>query len=123
MSKSEDEIVISRPAAVTGGQRPLPRRVAWPAVLRCASTTAQLLARRRNHLPRGHVGMRLRFADGTSARVYRETVVDTSPAERLCILVVEFRLRAVRGLGHALFGIARTAQATPRRPPADLIEP
>ena len=48
--------------------------------------------------------MRLRFADGTSARVYRETVVDTAPAQRSCILVVGFRLRAVRGrLGHALF--------------------
>jgi len=48
--------------------------------------------------------MRLRFADGTSARVYRETVVDTAPPRQPCILVVEFRLRAVRGsLGHALF--------------------
>ena len=88
----------------TKGQGPLARTVAWPAVLRCAGRTARLLARRRIHLPRGHVGMRLRFADGTSARVYRETVVDTAPPRRPCILVVGFRLRAVRGsLGHALF--------------------
>ena len=66
-------------------------------MVRCAGTTARLLARHRIHLPRGHAGMRLRFADGTSARVYRETVVDTAPARRPCILVVGFRLRAVRG--------------------------
>jgi hypothetical protein len=47
--------------------------------------------------------MRLRFGDGTSARVYRETVAGTGPVERPCILVVGFRLRAVRGRGHALF--------------------
>jgi hypothetical protein len=55
------------------------------------------------HLPRGHVGMRLRFADGTSARVYRETVVDRDAARDPCVLVVVFRLRAVRGWGHAAF--------------------
>jgi hypothetical protein len=104
---SEDEILIGRPPGgpdTTKGQGPLARTIAWPAVLRCAGSTARLLARRRIHLPREHVGMRLRFADGTSARVYRETVVDTAPPRQPCILVVEFRLRAVRGsLGHALF--------------------
>ena len=81
-----------------------PARSRGRLVLRCAGTAARLLARRRIHLPRGHAGTRLRFADGTSARVYRETVVDTSPAERPCLLVVGFRLRAVRGsLRHALF--------------------
>ena len=47
--------------------------------------------------------MRLRFADGTSARVYRETVVDGGPPADPCALVVGFRLRVVRGWGHALF--------------------
>jgi hypothetical protein len=47
--------------------------------------------------------MRLCFADGTSGRVYRETVVDRGPALDPCVLVVEFRLRAVRGRGHAAF--------------------
>jgi hypothetical protein len=47
--------------------------------------------------------MQLRFADGTSARVYRETVVDRPVPVDPCVLVVEFRLRAVRGRGHALF--------------------
>jgi hypothetical protein len=41
--------------------------------------------------------MRLRFADGTSARVYRETVVDQDATRDPCVLVVGFRLRVVRG--------------------------
>jgi hypothetical protein len=84
-------------------QSPLPIRSAWPAVGRCAATTAVLLARRRIHLPTEHVGMRLRFADGTSSWVYRETVVDRTTTADPCVLVVEFRLRAVRGRGHAYF--------------------
>jgi hypothetical protein len=84
-------------------QTPLPRGVAWRAVARCTATTAVLLARRRVHLPRTHVGMRLNFADGSSAVVYRETVVDGPRPEEPCVLVVEFRLRAVRGWGHVLF--------------------
>jgi hypothetical protein len=55
------------------------------------------------HLPRDRVGMRLRFADDTSGRVYRETVVDRGPTVDPCVLIVEFRLRAVRGRGHAAF--------------------
>ena len=47
--------------------------------------------------------MRLHFSDGTSGRVYRETVIDRGATARPCVLVVEFRLRAVRGRGHALF--------------------
>jgi hypothetical protein len=62
-----------------------------------------LLARGRIRLPRRHVGERLRFANGTSAWVYRETVVDRSAPVDPCVLVVEFRLRAVRGRGHAFF--------------------
>jgi hypothetical protein len=84
-------------------QAPLSPGVAWRAVARCVATTAVLLARRRVHLPRRHVGMRLRFADASEAVVYRETVVDGPGPEEPCVLVVEFRLRAVRGWGHALF--------------------
>lgn len=47
--------------------------------------------------------MRLRFTDGTCARVYRETVVDRGPTLDPCVLIVEFQLRAVRGRGHAAF--------------------
>jgi hypothetical protein len=84
-------------------QAPLPVGSALRALVRCAGATAVLLARRRVRLPREHVGMRLRFADGTSARVYRETVVDQASMEDPCVLVVAFRLRAVRGRGHAVF--------------------
>ncbi len=86
-------------------QIPLPYRVATPALIRCVFSTMGLLARKRIHLPRQHVGMTLRFADGTSARVYRETVVEGTP-QNPCVLLVEFRLRAwaVRGRRtHALF--------------------
>jgi len=67
------------------------------------ANTGRLLWQRRMHLPRERVGMRLRFADGTSGRVYRETAVDRGPTLDPCVLVVEFRLRAVRGRGHAAF--------------------
>jgi hypothetical protein len=81
----------------------LPHSVAARGVLHCIGATCRLLAQRRLHLPRQHVGMCLQFADGTSARVYRETVVDSSPTREPCVLVVEFRLRFLRAWGHALF--------------------
>ena len=82
---------------------PLPYTVAARSLIRCVASTVGLLANRRVHLPSEHVGMRLRFADGTSAQVYRETVVEGATPEDPCVLLVEFRLRAVRGWGHALF--------------------
>jgi hypothetical protein len=89
--------------AVITEEPPLAYRAALWAVTRCAVNTSRLLWRRRVHLPGGHVGMRMRFADGTSARVYRETVVGGGAARDPCVLVVGFRLRAVRGWGHAVF--------------------
>ena len=76
---------------------------AFGRLVRCAVTTTGLLARRRVHLPKQHVGRRLTFADGTTGTVYRETVVDRAPVAEPVVLVVEFRLRGVRGCGHALF--------------------
>ncbi len=90
-------------SGATREQRPLPVLAALRALARCAATTAVLLARRRVHLPRAYVGTRIRFADGTSARIYRETVVDRPSPRDPCVLVVEFRLRGVRGRGHAAF--------------------
>jgi hypothetical protein len=84
-------------------QRPLAYPTALRALANCVADTARLLRARRIHLPAGHEGMRLRFADGTSAWVYRETVVDRGATVNPCVLVVEFRLRAVRGRGHAVF--------------------
>jgi hypothetical protein len=84
-------------------QSPLAYRAALAALAGCAATTARLLLQRRIHLPAQRVGRRVRFADGTSARVFRETVVDRGTTREPCALVVEFRLRAVRGRGHAAF--------------------
>jgi hypothetical protein len=82
---------------------PLAYRAALGALADCVGTTARLLRQRRIHLPGDHLGFRLFFADGTSALVYRETIVDRGATQDPCVLVVEFRLRAVRGWGHALF--------------------
>jgi hypothetical protein len=61
-----------------------------------------MLARGELRWPRDNVGRVLRFADGTSARVYRETVVPGTPHDP-CFLAVSFRLRGIRGRGHAWF--------------------
>jgi hypothetical protein len=84
-------------------QSPLAYRAAVAALTGCVASTARLLARRRIHLPAGQAGKVVRFADGTSARVYRETVVDRGATRDPCALVVEFRLRGVRGRGHTVF--------------------
>jgi hypothetical protein len=89
------DIVYERP--------PLPYLTALRAVARCSASTARLLRQHRLRLPARWVGTQLRFADGTSAPVYRETVCDRGATLDPCVLVVEFRLRAVRGLGHAAF--------------------
>jgi hypothetical protein len=93
----------SRQLITAQEQAPLGQRAALAALARCAGTTAGLLWRHRIHLRSSWVGRRLSFADGTSARVYRDTVVDRGTSQDPCVLVVEFRLRLVRGWGHALF--------------------
>ncbi len=90
-------------SVITQEQAPLCHRAALAALIMCALSTAGLLWRRRVHLPVERVGQRLGFADGTSARVYRDTIVDRGATRDPCVLVVEFRLRLVRGWGHALF--------------------
>jgi len=88
----------------TSDEAPLRYDAAVRALTRCIASTVRLLWRRRVHLPTEQVGRRLRFADGTSAQVYRETVVGHGAKENPCVLVVEFRLRAVRGRrAHAAF--------------------
>src|ERR1700744_5218863 len=89
------DIVYERP--------PLPYLAALRAVAGCCASTARLLRQHRLRLPARRVGTQLHFADGTSARVYRETVADRGATRDPCVLVVEFRLRAVRGRGHAAF--------------------
>jgi hypothetical protein len=84
-------------------QRSLSYGVAFRGVARCVVSTALLLRQRRVHLPDRSVGTRLRFADQTVGRVYRETVVDHDRIGEPCVLVVAFRLRLVRGRLHVLF--------------------
>ncbi len=86
-----------------GEQGPLSAGEAWRAVAACFVTTFALLSRHRVHLPKERVGTRLGFADGTGARVYRETRLGSGSAKDPCTLVVTFRLRLVRGPAHALF--------------------
>lgn len=82
---------------------PLPRTTALRNVLVCASRTVGLLLRRQTHLRRALVGRRLRFADGNSAEVFRETTADGAGSEDPCLLFVAFRLRLLRGRWHKLF--------------------
>ncbi|SOC48833.1 hypothetical protein SAMN05660748_1544 [Blastococcus aggregatus] len=91
---------MTSPAPAAGR---LPLRAAAPALARSVVVTAWLLVRGRVHHPRHAVGTRLRFAGGSSSWVYRETVIERPPATDVCVLVVEFRLRWVRGRAHALF--------------------
>ena len=71
----------------------------------CALVTARLLARRQLRLPAGNVGRRLEFADGTTSRVYRETIRTGAPTAQPTLLVVQFKLRLIgrSRLMHALF--------------------
>jgi hypothetical protein len=62
-----------------------------------------MLGRRQVRLPRGNLGRTIHFADGSSARVYRETVVPDRTPREPCFLAVSFRLRRVRGRAHMLF--------------------
>ncbi|SDK48897.1 hypothetical protein SAMN05428985_104214 [Nocardioides sp. YR527] len=90
----------STPVGARSG--PLPHSTAWRAVARCVVESVRMLTSRAVHWPRINVGRRLRFADGTTGEVYRETAVSRAPHEA-CLLVVCFRLRLVRGRGHVLF--------------------
>lgn len=98
-----DKTVARAASGVISDRQPLVYPAAGAALARCVVRTAILLLRRTVHLPAERVGMRITFADGTSARVYRETVLDQDAIQGSCALVVEFRLRAVRGWGHVLF--------------------
>jgi hypothetical protein len=65
---------------------------------------AVLLVQRRICQPKGNVGRRIFFADGSDAMIYRETVINRSAPVLPTVLVVCFRLRHVRSRwAHALF--------------------
>ncbi|WP_382191657.1 hypothetical protein [Hamadaea flava] len=76
---------------------------ALPRLAACAGRTMMLLARRRVHMPRRRIDTWVRFADGSTSRIYRETVLDRAAPHEPCVLIVQFRLRYVRGSGHRMF--------------------
>jgi hypothetical protein len=73
--------------------------------------TGRLLTRRQLRQPSGNVGRELAFADGTTSRVFRETVQVGAPTADPALLVVRFQLRAISHslTLHALFRIESTA--------------
>lgn len=77
------------------------------AFVACALVTVALLLRRDLRHVTDHVGRRLRFADGATGQVFRETVRTGVPTVDPVLLVVEFRLRLLgdRPWGHALFRV------------------
>lgn len=81
----------------------VPPRAAARAVGRCVVTSLLMIGRRQVSQPGAQVGRPVHFADGTTARVFRETTVSRTPAEP-CVLLVSFRLRGVASArAHALF--------------------
>jgi hypothetical protein len=78
-------------------------RPAIVALVRCVARTFVLLIRREVVQPRDHLDDVMAFGDGSHARVYRETVAKDAAAAEPAVLVVAFRLRRVRGVGHAVF--------------------
>jgi len=88
---------------VERGLDPLPLGRALVAEATCIARTAWLLTTGKIRQPTEHVGEVLHFANGTSAPVYRETVLDHGSLVEPAALVVEFRLRWIRGRGHAWF--------------------
>lgn len=95
-------VMSTRPERRSQVGKPLPMGTAWLSVARCMIASARMLWRREVRLPRGNVGKMIRFADGSEARVYRETSSGRSPRAP-CFLAVSFRLVGVRGRGHAAF--------------------
>jgi hypothetical protein len=99
--RSPSRVSSSVPLPLAPG--PLPAGPSWRAVAGCVGASAEMLARGRLWQPTEHLGRSLSFADATSARVYRETRVDREPPSDPCVLLIGFRLRWVRGRGHAAF--------------------
>lgn len=80
---------------------PWPRAVV--ALARCVARTFVLLVRRAIVQPRDRLDEVIGFADGSHGRVYRETTVEHAVTDEPAVLVVAFRLRWVRGMGHGVF--------------------
>src|SRR5579864_9246645 len=83
---------------------PFALRTALKTLAECALRTAVMVVGRRIHQPAGNVGLEIPFSDGSTARVYRETVIERPAALRPAVLVVCFRLRRIHtSRAHTLF--------------------
>ena len=85
---------------MTAGMSDLPQpaplsRATWD-IGRCAARTVMLMTQHRLHQPGWNRGRVIRFADGSTAAVYRETVADAAELLEPAVLIVGFRLRGVR---------------------------
>ena len=120
METARDQALAEQMTVAEGGEatgRPLSQRIvvgrgsdmslasSARALARCGFRVLELLARRHLRMPRDKVGLVIGFADGTSAPVYRETVVVQGARSAPVFLAVSFRLRLIKGnrWGHALF--------------------
>jgi hypothetical protein len=88
---------------VTARAEPHPPGRALVDVAGSVVRSARLLAGGSIHQPRHRVGSVIHFADGSSARIYRETRLRERVVVQPAVLVVRFRLSFVRGRGHAWF--------------------
>jgi hypothetical protein len=97
-------VAAAAPCGERPAESPLALQRALLALAACLVRTAGLLVRRRIRQPIASRGREIFFADGSSAVVYRETVIDRPPPASPAVLVVGFRLRHVhRQWSHALF--------------------
>ncbi len=90
-------------AKVITDPRPLRFRSAVAALARCVIKTFVLLVGHEISQPTDHLGQVLRFEDDSGGRVYRQTTRRRAAVDSPVLLVVGFRLRWVRGRGHAVF--------------------
>lgn len=102
VARSQPRAASIRGEIVADGHR-LPLWRAVRALGRCVFRTAILLSRGAISQPTDHVGQVLLFGNGSSGRIYRETILEHAAVDTPVVLLVSFRLRWVRGWGHALF--------------------
>jgi len=103
-TQDHDRRATDAESPARGEPGPLTSCRALRALAGCLVRAAALIAHRRVHQRRTHVGRTVAFADGTRARVYRETFVDRPAPVRPVVLVLCFRLRRVRSEpAHAAF--------------------
>ncbi len=85
------------------GRTPISLSDAVVAEFRSTARFWSLLLNGRLCQPRQYGGARLTFANGASAHVFRETIAAQRRTDAPAVLLVEFRLRAIRGRAHRVF--------------------